>query len=193
MSAIRLARGFTRRDKVVKFEGCYHGHADGLLVKAGSGALTMGEPDSLGVPQAYTELTHVLPYNDVQAVEEYFDKHGKETACVIVEPIAGNMNCVPPDSGFLEVLREQCTLHESVLIFDEVMTGFRVALGGAQSIYGVVPDITTLGKVIGGGLPIGAFGGKKEIMEIYYPSVEYNKPGTFTGPPWQVAVGGRCY
>ena len=128
MSAIRLARGFTRRDKVVKFEGCYHGHADGLLVKAGSGALTMGEPDSLGVPQAYTELTHVLPYNDVQAVEEYFDKHGKETACVIVEPIAGNMNCVPPDSGFLEVLREQCTLHESVLIFDEVMTGFRVCL-----------------------------------------------------------------
>ena len=189
MSAIRLARGFTRRDKVVKFEGCYHGHADGLLVKAGSGALTMGEPDSLGVPQAYTELTHVLPYNDVQAVEEYFDKHGKETACVIVEPIAGNMNCVPPDSGFLEVLREQCTLHESVLIFDEVMTGFRVALGGAQSIYGVVPDITTLGKVIGGGLPIGAFGGKKEIMENIAPCGAVYQAGTLSGSPLAVAAG----
>ena len=189
MSAIRLARGFTNRDKIVKFEGCYHGHADGLLVKAGSGALTIGEPDSLGVPSAYTELTHVLPYNDTEAVEEYFDAHGEDTACVIVEPIAGNMNCVPPDISFLEVLREQCTLNQSVLIFDEVMTGFRVALGGAQSIYGVLPDITTLGKVIGGGLPIGAFGGKAEIMEKIAPSGAVYQAGTLSGSPIAVAAG----
>lgn len=189
MSAIRLARGFTNRDKVVKFEGCYHGHVDGLLVKAGSGALTIGEPDSLGVPNAYTDLTHVLPYNDTEAVEQYFDKHGKETACVIVEPIAGNMNCVLPDVGFLEALREQCTLNESVLIFDEVMTGFRVALGGAQSIFGVVPDITTLGKVIGGGLPIGAFGGKAEIMQKIAPEGAVYQAGTLAGSPLAVAAG----
>ena len=189
MSAIRLARGFTNRDKVVKFEGCYHGHVDGLLVKAGSGALTIGEPDSLGVPSAYTDLTHVLPYNDIGAVERYFDMHGKDTSCVIVEPIAGNMNCVLPDAGFLEVLREQCTLNESVLIFDEVMTGFRVALGGAQSIFGVVPDITTLGKVIGGGLPIGAFGGKAEIMQKIAPEGAVYQAGTLAGSPLAVAAG----
>ena len=189
MSAIRLARGFTNRDKVVKFEGCYHGHVDGLLVKAGSGALTIGEPDSLGVPNAYTDLTHVLPYNDIGAVERYFDMHGKDTSCVIVEPIAGNMNCVLPDAGFLEVLREQCTLNESVLIFDEVMTGFRVALGGAQSIFGVVPDITTLGKVIGGGLPIGAFGGKAEIMQKIAPEGAVYQAGTLAGSPLAVAAG----
>ena len=189
MSAIRLARGFTNRDKVVKFEGCYHGHADGLLVKAGSGALTIGEPDSLGVPSAYTDLTHVLPYNDTEAVEEYFDAHGGDTACVIVEPIAGNMNFVPPDVGFLELLREQCTVNQSVLIFDEVMTGFRVALGGAQSIYGVLPDLTTLGKVIGGGLPIGAFGGRAEIMEKIAPSGAVYQAGTLSGSPLAVAAG----
>ena len=189
MSAIRLARGFTNRDKVVKFEGCYHGHADGLLVKAGSGALTIGEPDSLGVPKAYTDLTHVLPYNDPEAVEEYFNAHGKDTACVIVEPIAGNMSCVPPDLGFLEMLREQCTLNQSVLIFDEVMTGFRVGLGGAQSIYGVLPDLTTLGKVIGGGLPIGAFGGRAEIMEKIAPSGAVYQAGTLSGSPLAVAAG----
>ena len=189
MSAIRLARGHTGRDKVLKFEGCYHGHVDGLLVKAGSGALTIGEPDSLGVPTAYTDLTHVLPYNDIEAVEEYFDGHGGETACVIVEPVAGNMNCIPPKSGFLESLREQCTLHGSVLIFDEVMTGFRVALGGAQSIYGVLPDITALGKVIGGGLPIGAFGGKAEIMEKLAPNGGVYQAGTLSGSPLAVAAG----
>ena len=160
-----------------------------MLVKAGSGALTIGEPDSLGVPNAYTDLTHVLPYNDTEAVEQYFDKHGKETACVIVEPIAGNMNCVLPDVGFLEALREQCTLNESVLIFDEVMTGFRVALGGAQSIFGVVPDITTLGKVIGGGLPIGAFGGKAEIMQKIAPEGAVYQAGTLAGSPLAVAAG----
>jgi glutamate-1-semialdehyde 2,1-aminomutase len=189
MSAIRLARGYTGRDKVVKFEGCYHGHVDGLLVKAGSGALTLGEPDSLGVPKAYTDLTHVLPYNDVGAVEEYFASHGEETACVIVEPVAGNMNCVPPIPEFLEALREQCTLNGAVLIFDEVMTGFRVALGGAQSIFGVLPDLTTLGKVIGGGLPIGAFGGRKEIMEKIAPSGAVYQAGTLSGSPIAVAAG----
>src|SRR5690606_16893807 len=170
MSAIRLARGFTRRDRIVKFEGCYHGHVDGLLVKAGSGALTLGEPDSLGVPKAYTDLTHVLPYNDISAVEALFSRHGNEIACIIVEPVAGNMNCVPPIPGFLQALREVCDRHGSVLIFDEVMTGFRVALGGAQSHYQVKPDLTTLGKVIGGGLPVGAFGGRREIMEHIAPS-----------------------
>tara|TARA_B100001996_G_scaffold106474_1_gene80237 strand:- start:731 stop:2035 length:1305 start_codon:yes stop_codon:yes gene_type:complete len=189
MSAIRLARGHTGRDKIVKFEGCYHGHVDGLLVKAGSGALTIGEPDSLGVPSAYSDLTHVLPFNDIAAVEEYFENFGSETACVIVEPVAGNMNCVPPIPGFLEALREQCTLHGSVLIFDEVMTGFRVALGGAQSIYGVLPDLTALGKVIGGGLPIGAFGGKAEIMEKIAPTGAVYQAGTLSGSPLAIAAG----
>ena len=189
MSAIRLARGYTQRDIVVKFEGCYHGHVDGLLVKAGSGALTLGEPDSMGVPKAYTDLTHVLPYNDVTAIEEFFAVHGSKVACVIVEPVAGNMNCVLPIPDFLESLREQCTLHGAVLIFDEVMTGFRVALGGAQSIFGVLPDLTTLGKVIGGGLPIGAFGGRKEIMEKIAPIGAVYQAGTLSGSPLAVAAG----
>jgi len=189
MSAIRLARGYTRRDKIVKFEGCYHGHADGLLVKAGSGALTLGEPDSLGVPKAYTDLTHVLPYNDAEALQKYFAVSGDETACVIIEPIAGNMNCVLPLPGYLELLRELCSKHGSVLIFDEVMTGFRVGLGGAQAKYGITPDLTTLGKVIGGGLPVGAFGGKREIMELIAPKGGVYQAGTLSGSPLATAAG----
>ena len=189
MSAIRLARGYTGRDRIVKFEGCYHGHVDGLLVKAGSGALTLGEPDSLGVPKAYTDLTHVLPYNDTDALESFFAANGDEIACVIVEPVAGNMNCVPPVPGFLEALREQCTKHGAVLIFDEVMTGFRVALGGAQSLYQITPDLTTIGKVIGGGLPVGAFGGKKEIMDLIAPLGAVYQAGTLAGSPLAVAAG----
>jgi glutamate-1-semialdehyde 2,1-aminomutase len=189
MSAIRLARGFTGRDKVVKFEGCYHGHVDGLLVKAGSGALTLGEPDSLGIPKAYTDLTYVLPYNDQVAAEKLFAEHGNEIACVIVEPVAGNMNCVPPVPGFLQTLREQCSQFDSVLIFDEVMTGFRTALAGAQSVYGVTPDLTTLGKVIGGGLPIGAFGGREEIMNMIAPVGAVYQAGTLAGSPLAVAAG----
>ncbi|MEX2131485.1 MAG: glutamate-1-semialdehyde 2,1-aminomutase [Pseudohongiellaceae bacterium] len=189
MSAIRLARGFTRRDQIVKFEGCYHGHVDGLLVKAGSGALTLGEPDSLGVPKAYTDLTHVLPYNDSEALEQLFSGCGDKIACVIVEPVAGNMNCVPPQPEFLQTLREVCDQYESVLIFDEVMTGFRVALGGAQSLYGIKPDLTTLGKIIGGGLPVGAFGGRREIMELLAPSGPVYQAGTLSGNPLAVAAG----
>ncbi|MEX2469075.1 MAG: glutamate-1-semialdehyde 2,1-aminomutase, partial [Pseudohongiellaceae bacterium] len=180
MSAIRLARGFTRRDKVVKFEGCYHGHVDGLLVKAGSGALTLGEPDSLGVPKAYTKLTHVLNYNDSEGVQRFFAEHGDEVACIIVEPIAGNMNFVPPVPGFLQTLRDVCDSHGSLLIFDEVMTGFRVALGGAQAAYGIKPDLTTLGKVIGGGLPVGAFGGRREIMQMLAPVGPVYQAGTLS-------------
>ncbi|MBL4821570.1 MAG: glutamate-1-semialdehyde 2,1-aminomutase [Gammaproteobacteria bacterium] len=189
MSAIRVARGFTRRDKVVKFEGCYHGHVDSLLVKAGSGALTMGEPDSLGVPRAFTDLTYVLPFNDSDAVENLFARHGDEIACLIVEPVAGNMNLVPPQAGFLETLREVCDRHGSVLIFDEVMTGFRVALGGAQSIYNIKPDLTTLGKVIGGGLPVGAFGGRKDIMDCLAPDGPVYQAGTLSGNPLAVTAG----
>lgn len=189
MSAIRLARGFTRRDLVVKFEGCYHGHVDGLLVKAGSGALTLGEPDSLGVPKAYTDLTHVLDFNDSDGVRKFFEQHGKDVACVIVEPVAGNMNCVPPVPGFLETLREVCTESGAALIFDEVMTGFRVALGGAQEKFGVTPDLTTLGKVIGGGLPVGAFGGRKEIMDCIAPNGAVYQAGTLSGSPLAVAAG----
>ncbi len=189
MSAIRVARGFTRRDRIVKFEGCYHGHVDGLLVKAGSGALTLGEPDSLGVPKAYTDLTHVLPYNDIDALAALFEKHGREIACVIVEPVAGNMNLVPPVPGFLEAMRQVCTQYGAVLIFDEVMTGFRVALGGAQSHYQVTPDMTTLGKVIGGGLPVGAFGGRREIMEMVAPLGPVYQAGTLAGSPLAVAAG----
>lgn len=189
MSAIRVARGYTRRDKVVKFEGCYHGHVDGLLVKAGSGALTLGEPDSLGVPKAYTDLTYVLPYNDAAALEKLFETNGDEIACIIVEPVAGNMNLVPPVPGYLETMRELCTHYGSVLIFDEVMTGFRVALGGAQAHYNVTPDLTALGKVIGGGLPVGAFGGKREIMEMIAPMGPVYQAGTLAGSPLAVAAG----
>ncbi len=189
MSAIRVARGFTRRDKIVKFEGCYHGHVDGLLVKAGSGALTLGVPDSLGVPKAYTDLTYVLPYNDVDALEKFFAANGHEIACIIVEPVAGNMNFVPPVPGYLQALRDVCTQYGSVLIFDEVMSGFRVALGGAQAVYGVKPDLTTLGKVIGGGLPVGAFGGRREIMEMVAPMGPVYQAGTLAGSPLAVAAG----
>lgn len=189
MSAIRVARGYTRRDKVIKFEGCYHGHVDSLLVKAGSGALTLGEPDSLGVPKAYTDLTHVLPYNDIDALKALFASDGDNIACVIVEPVAGNMNLVPPVPGFLETMRELCTKHGSVLIFDEVMTGFRTALGGAQSVYGITPDLTTLGKVIGGGLPVGAFGGRADIMNCIAPLGAVYQAGTLAGSPLAVAAG----
>ncbi len=189
MSAIRLARGFTRRDLVVKFEGCYHGHVDGLLVKAGSGALTLGEPDSLGVPKSYTDLTHVLTYNDSEGVKSFFKEMGDQVACIIVEPVAGNMNCVPPVPGFLETLRECCNESGSVLIFDEVMTGFRVGLGGAQAVYGVTPDLTALGKVIGGGLPVGAFGGRKDIMDHIAPNGAVYQAGTLSGSPLAVAAG----
>jgi len=169
MSAIRLARGYTGRDKIVKFEGCYHGHSDSLLVKAGSGMLTLGEPTSKGVPADFAKHTITLPYNDIEAVKACFAKFGGEIAGVIVEPVAGNMNLVKPIAGFLETIREMCDEYKSVFIIDEVMTGFRVALGGAQSVYNVKPDLTTLGKIIGAGLPVGAFGGKREIMECIAP------------------------
>lgn len=189
MSAIRLARGFTGRDKIVKFEGCYHGHSDSLLVKAGSGALTMGVPTSPGVPAALAEHTITLNYNDIDQVKETFAKIGHQVACIIVEPVAGNMNCIPPVPGFLEGLREVCDEYETVLLFDEVMTGFRVSLGGAQSHYGITPDLTTLGKVIGGGLPVGAFGGKKNIMEQIAPLGPVYQAGTLSGNPVSMAAG----
>ncbi len=189
MSAIRLARGFTGRDKIIKFEGCYHGHADSLLVKAGSGALTLGVPTSPGVPVALAEHTITLNFNDLDQVRETFAHVGGQVACIIVEPVAGNMNCVPPKAGFLEGLREICDEYESVLIFDEVMTGFRVALGGAQAHYGIKPDLTTLGKVIGGGMPVGAFGGKREIMEQIAPLGPIYQAGTLSGNPVAMAAG----
>jgi glutamate-1-semialdehyde 2,1-aminomutase len=189
MSALRLARGYTGRDKIVKFEGCYHGHADSLLVKAGSGALTFGEPSSPGVPAALAELTITLRYNDIDQVRETFAEIGSEIACIIVEPVAGNMNCIPPVPGFLEGLREVCDQYGSVLIFDEVMTGFRVALGGAQAHYGIKPDLTALGKVIGGGMPVGAFGGKKEIMSRLSPLGPVYQAGTLSGNPIAMAAG----
>ncbi len=189
MSAIRLARGHTGRDKIVKFEGCYHGHSDSLLVKAGSGALTLGVPSSPGVPAALAALTLTLPYNDVAALETLFTAQGSGIACVIVEPIAGNMNCIPPAPGFLEALREQCTKHGALLIFDEVMTGFRVAAGGAQALYGITPDLTTLGKVIGGGMPVGAFGGKREVMQKLAPLGPVYQAGTLSGNPVAMAAG----
>jgi glutamate-1-semialdehyde 2,1-aminomutase len=189
MSAIRLARGFTGRDKIVKFEGCYHGHADSLLVKAGSGALTLGVPTSPGVPAALASETITLTYNDIDSVKQAFADVGKDVACIIVEPVAGNMNCIPPVPGFLEGLREICDEYGSVLIFDEVMTGFRVSLGGAQQHYGITPDLTTLGKVIGGGLPVGAFGGKKEIMEHIAPLGPVYQAGTLSGNPVSMAAG----
>jgi len=189
MSAIRLARGYTRRDKLVKFEGCYHGHSDSLLVKAGSGALTLGEPSSPGVPAVLAELTVTLSYNDLDQVRDAFARIGDEIACVIVEPVAGNMNCIPPQPGFLDGLRELCDRYGAVLIFDEVMTGFRVALGGAQAAYGIRPDLTTLGKVIGGGMPVGAFGGRREIMEKISPLGPVYQAGTLSGNPVAMAAG----
>ena len=189
MSAIRLARGYTGRDKIVKFEGCYHGHADSLLVKAGSGALTLGEPSSGGVPASLAEHTLTLTYNDLGSVSQCFEQLGDQIACIIVEPVAGNMNCIPPQAGFLEGLRAICDQYGVVLIFDEVMTGFRVALGGAQQHYGVKPDLTTLGKVVGGGLPVGAFGGKKEVMECIAPLGPVYQAGTLSGNPIAMAAG----
>ena len=189
MSAIRLARGFTGRDRIVKFEGCYHGHSDALLVKAGSGTLTLGVPTSPGVPASVAEHTMTLTYNDLDNVKAAFRQVGSEIAAVIVEPVAGNMNCIPPVPGFLEGLRELCTGHGSVLIFDEVMTGFRVARGGAQEHYGVKPDLTTLGKVIGGGLPVGAFGGRRDIMEHIAPLGPVYQAGTLSGNPIALAAG----
>ncbi len=189
MSAIRLARGFTGRDKLIKFEGCYHGHADSLLVKAGSGALTLGQPSSPGVPSALAELTITLPYNDLDAFDATVAEIADQAACVIIEPVAGNMNCIPPVEGFLEGVRETCSKYGIVLIFDEVMTGFRVSLGGAQGHYGITPDLTTLGKVIGGGMPVGAFGGKREIMEHIAPLGPVYQAGTLSGNPIAMTAG----
>lgn len=189
MSAIRLARGFTGRDRIIKFEGCYHGHSDGLLVKAGSGTLTLGVPTSAGVPASVVEHTLTLNYNDLDGITRLFDDIGGDIAAIIVEPVAGNMNCVPPVTGFLEGLRALCDQHGSVLIFDEVMTGFRVADGGAQALYGVTPDLTTLGKVIGGGLPVGAFGGRRDIMEKIAPLGPVYQAGTLSGNPIALAAG----
>ena len=189
MSAIRLARGFTGRDRIIKFEGCYHGHSDALLVKAGSGTLTLGVPTSPGVPAAVAEHTSTLTYNDLDGINEVFASIGSEIAAIIVEPVAGNMNCIPPVPGFLEGLRKVCDEHGSVLIFDEVMTGFRVALGGAQQHYGITPDLTTLGKVIGGGLPVGAFGGRRDIMEHIAPLGPVYQAGTLSGNPISLAAG----
>ncbi len=189
MSAIRLARGYTGRDKIVNFEGCYHGHSDSLLVKAGSGALTLGEPSSPGVPASLAEHTITLDYNNIEQVREAFTEIGREIACIIVEPVAGNMNCIPPVAGFLEGLREVCDQYGTVLIFDEVMTGFRVALGGVQGLYKITPDLTTLGKVIGGGMPVGAFGGKREIMEKISPLGPVYQAGTLSGNPVAMTAG----
>ena len=189
MSAIRLARGYTGRDKIVKFEGCYHGHSDSLLVKAGSGALTLGVPTSPGVPAALAEHTITLSYNKIEEVKQVFKEIGDQIACIIVEPVAGNMNCIPPVAGFLEGLREVCDEYGSVLILDEVMTGFRVSLGGAQGYYNIKPDLTTLGKVIGGGMPVGAFGGKREIMEHIAPLGPVYQAGTLSGNPVAMAAG----
>ena len=189
MSAIRLARGYTGREKIIKFEGCYHGHADSLLVKAGSGALTLGVPSSPGIPAALAELTLTLEYNNIEQANELFAEVGDEIACVIVEPVAGNMNCVPPIPGFLECLRENCSKHGAVFIIDEVMTGFRVGLTGAQGHYGIEADLTTLGKVIGGGMPVGAFGGKKEIMDFLAPVGPVYQAGTLSGNPIAMTAG----
>jgi len=192
MSAIRLARGFTGRDKILKFEGCYHGHADSLLVKAGSGALTLGEPTSPGVPAVLAEHTLTATYNDLSSVTSLFDQYGEDIACIIVEPVAGNMNCILPVDGFLQGLREICDQHASLLIIDEVMTGFRVALGGAQEAFGVTPDLTTLGKIIGGGMPVGAFGGRQEIMDYLAPVGPVYQAGTLSGNPVAMAAGLAC-
>jgi glutamate-1-semialdehyde 2,1-aminomutase len=189
MSAIRLARGHTGRDRIIKFEGCYHGHSDSLLIKAGSGALTLGVPSSPGVPAGLAEHTITLPFNDSAALEQVFGELGNKIACVIVEPIAGNMNMVPPEPGFHEILRELCTRSGTILIFDEVMTGFRVAKGGAQSIFGITPDLTTLGKIIGGGMPAAAFGGRADIMASIAPDGPVYQAGTLSGNPVAMAAG----
>ena len=189
MSAIRLARGFTGRDKIVKFEGCYHGHSDSLLVKAGSGALTLGVPSSPGVPASLAEHTLTLNYNDIDQLKETFASLGDQIACIIVEPVAGNMNCIPPVPGFLEALREVCDQSGALLIFDEVMTGFRLGLAGAQGYYGIKPDLTTLGKVIGGGMPVGAFGGRKDVMSHIAPLGPVYQAGTLSGNPVAMAAG----
>ena len=189
MSAVRLARGFTGRSRLIKFEGCYHGHGDAMLVKAGSGALTLGQPSSAGVPPETVANTTVLAYNDVAELENFFAQAGADVAAVIVEPVAGNMNLVAPTPQFLSTLRTLCTKHGAVLIFDEVMTGFRVALGGAQARYGVTPDLTTLGKVIGGGMPVGAFGGRRDIMQKIAPLGPVYQAGTLSGNPVAVAAG----
>ncbi|WP_316677684.1 glutamate-1-semialdehyde 2,1-aminomutase [uncultured Tolumonas sp.] len=189
MSAIRLARGYTKRDKIVKFEGCYHGHADCLLVKAGSGALTLGQPNSPGVPADFAKHTLTCTYNDLASVETTFANYGSDIACIIVEPVAGNMNCIPPQPSFLQGLRAICDQYGALLIIDEVMTGFRVSLQGAQGYYGVTPDLTTLGKIIGGGMPVGAFGGKKEIMAYIAPTGPVYQAGTLSGNPVAMAAG----
>ena len=189
MSAIRLARGHTGRDKIIKFEGCYHGHSDSLLIKAGSGALTLGVPSSPGVPAGLAEHTITLPFNDIDAVGTAFAELGEQIACVIVEPIAGNMNMVPPVPGFLEALRDECTNTGAILILDEVMTGFRVAKGGAQSVFGIKPDLTTLGKVVGGGMPTAAFGGRADIMQSIAPDGPVYQAGTLSGNPVAMAAG----
>ncbi len=189
MSAIRLARAATSRDRIIKFEGCYHGHADSFLVKAGSGALTLGVPTSPGVPAALADLTMTLPYNDLEALEETLSEVGDQVAAIIVEPVTGNMNCILPRPGYLEGMRRLCDEHGVVLIFDEVMTGFRVALGGAQAMFGVTPDLSTFGKVIGAGMPVGAFGGKREIMELVAPLGPVYQAGTLSGNPVAMAAG----
>jgi glutamate-1-semialdehyde 2,1-aminomutase len=189
MSAIRVARGYTRRDKIIKFEGCYHGHADGLLVKAGSGAATFGVPDSPGVPKSYAKNTLTLPFNDIPALQSVIRKEGKSIACIIIEPVVGNIGCVLPQTGFLETLRKLTKTHGIVLIFDEVMTGFRLAFGGAQEYYGITPDLTCLGKVIGGGLPVGAYGGRKEIMSMVSPEGPVYQAGTLSGNPIAMTAG----
>lgn len=192
MSAIRLARGYTGRDKIIKFEGCYHGHSDSLLVKAGSGALTLGQPSGPGVPADFAKHTLTCTYNDLDSVKQAFEQYPNDIACLIIEPVAGNMNCIPPKAGFLQGVRELCDQYGAVFIIDEVMTGFRVALGGAQSYYGVKPDLTTLGKIIGGGMPVGAFGGKKEIMEFIAPTGLVYQAGTLSGNPIAMAAGLAC-
>ena len=192
MSAIRLARGYTARDKIIKFEGCYHGHADCLLVKAGSGALTIGQPNSPGVPADFAKHTLTCTYNDLSSVREAFEKHPHDIACIIVEPVAGNMNCIPPSADFLPGLRALCDEFGALLIIDEVMTGFRVALGGAQAHYDVEPDLTCLGKIIGGGMPVGAFGGRGEIMEKLAPTGPVYQAGTLSGNPIAMAAGLAC-
>jgi len=189
MSAIRLARGFTERDMIIKFDGCYHGHSDSLLVEAGSGVATLGIPGSPGVPESFVAGTLSLPYNDIKSIKEAMEKHGSKVACIIVEPVAGNMGLVLPADGFLEALRELTEKYGSILIFDEVMTGFRVSYGGAQSLYEIMPDLTCLGKIIGGGLPVGAYGGKREIMEQIAPQGPVYQAGTLSGNPLAMAAG----